>query len=485
MPRIRPHAAIVACFLSAASVASAQDLSILEGRIDNVVTCDLANDCNDRLADLLDNVYRVLLVEDTAQDLAFRRADVQVGASSGSSGSTSAVLDPVIPAAFSVALETGSIIKSTTGDTATLQINPAGLICATGPEAAAVQLRDRRCSPETRRVGVSLSFDTSRGDGVEGVTSLGNQFSEVGVRVEILNRRQPASRWFRDKVDQWASTAQEFAAISARISTEIEPIIEQASANIWTLVTDAKENDVTPRVLKTRLRSAVAQVITDIRTAASAGKINLPEHIIQVASQVRTAQARRNEALFNQLAHAWVVTAEYAFQRPNVAVENISDVISAGMRPPSLHTARLIAAKGIPRRNVDITLNLSSSWFETESVVEKGHWRDVQIGLNSTLLLRQIPEFGNPVLSFAGVWMYLHQKPLGSLSVEVFNNAKVNRAGPLWLFQTKLEIPTANAAVRVPISFTYASRTEMVKESDVRGQLGISLNMDALFAGSN
>jgi hypothetical protein len=42
-------------------------------------------------------------------------------------------------------------------------------------------------------------------------------------------------------------------------------------------------------------------------------------------------------------------------------------------------------------------------------------------------------------------------------------------------------MPTANNAIRIPISFTYSNRTELIKESDVRGQVGISFNLDALF----
>jgi outer membrane lipopolysaccharide assembly protein LptE/RlpB len=50
-----------------------------------------------------------------------------------------------------------------------------------------------------------------------------------------------------------------------------------------------------------------------------------------------------------------------------------------------------------------------------------------------------------------------------------------------FVFQAKLEMPTAKNAMRIPLSFTYSNRTELINESDVRGQIGISFNLDAMF----
>ena len=76
--------------------------------------------------------------------------------------------------------------------------------------------------------------------------------------------------------------------------------------------------------------------------------------------------------------------------------------------------------------------------------------------------------------------MYLHQEPLG-LGLVGFNDAEINKPGHIGVFQSKLEFPTANNAMRIPLSFTYSNRTELINESDVRGQIGISFNLDALF----
>ena len=74
----------------------------------------------------------------------------------------------------------------------------------------------------------------------------------------------------------------------------------------------------------------------------------------------------------------------------------------------------------------------------------------------------------------------LHQQPLG-LGLVAFNDAAIKEKGHIRLLQIKLTLPTSNAAITFPISFTYSNRTELIKESEVRGQIGFAFNLDALF----
>ena len=77
--------------------------------------------------------------------------------------------------------------------------------------------------------------------------------------------------------------------------------------------------------------------------------------------------------------------------------------------------------------------------------------------------------------------VHLHQEPLG-FGLTAFNQQEIEERGHIGLFQAKLEFPTANNAIRIPLSLTYSNRTELIAESDVRGQVGISFNLDSLFA---
>jgi hypothetical protein len=175
-----------------------------------------------------------------------------------------------------------------------------------------------------------------------------------------------------------------------------------------------------------------------------------------------------------------VLTAEYAFLRPDLATEPIGTVVPEGVRPsePSqrsrdLRTGAHADESRFHRQPLGLVVRRRSA----------GNARQVprrQAGLDGKFRLRDIANYGAPALTFAALYVYLHQEPLG-LGLVAFNDAQVNEPGHIGVFQTKLELPTANNAIRIPLSFTYSNRTELIRETDVRGQIGISFNLDALF----
>jgi hypothetical protein len=175
-----------------------------------------------------------------------------------------------------------------------------------------------------------------------------------------------------------------------------------------------------------------------------------------------------------------VVTLEYGYQQPDLATAAIVTIVPAGIRPPNLHSARLIYAQGLGSRNLDFTVNISGSWFDELRPGMSGAFRDFRAGAEGKFKLREIANYGAPTLSFAGLYVHLHQRPLG-IGVTAFNGTAINTRGNIGLFQSKLEFPTANNSIRIPVSFTYSNRTELITESDVRGQIGISFNLGSLF----
>src|SRR5437016_8659334 len=116
---------------------AAQDLSPITREIGRLADL-MANraDMDSAIGDIAGSVYKVLVLnssQDIATErvtiqriLAFRRADIQSGSSSGGTGSTSAVTSPLLPAVFGFAYENGSITRTVSGSTVTLKANPAG-----------------------------------------------------------------------------------------------------------------------------------------------------------------------------------------------------------------------------------------------------------------------------------------------------------------------------------------------------------------------
>jgi hypothetical protein len=100
--------------------------------------------------------------------------------------------------------------------------------------------------------------------------------------------------------------------------------------------------------------------------------------------------------------------------------------------------------------------------------------------LQFDLPLKEIQNVGRPAISFSGQFLALLEEPLGQKVT--LNGVTISRTGNIGVFQAKLSIPIKDSGVKIPVAFTYASRTELVKEKDVRGNIGITFDLDSLFA---
>ena len=163
--------------------ARAQELSALKLEIERLARA-APDEQDDLIAELRDNLWKAVYLSPgqalVAELLTFRRADIQSGSGSGASGSTSAVPGPLLPAIFGISLENGALTRSVSGTTITLKAMPASLICASRVGAAARVARrdDDACRTLWRRVGVTASFDTSRGEKDEKLQNLNTLTSQ-------------------------------------------------------------------------------------------------------------------------------------------------------------------------------------------------------------------------------------------------------------------------------------------------------------------
>jgi hypothetical protein len=415
--------------------------------------------------------------QEIARILAFSRGDLQTGATSGASGSTSAVVSPLLPAIFGLAIENGAITRTVSGTTVTIKANPAGLVCAARPTAAtAVALRDyEACSRFWTRFGVVGSFDTSRGEKkteLANLETLQSQFAELSVRYELLNRRdvtlervRVAAKPFQDKAQDLLKQQQELAKVLEESTSKVE-------SELTTLVDTAPWKGSTAEARRKMVEEVVRKVVAETK---------LPDGVAADARTVWRETLDAYDRLEERIAGALVVTVDYSFQRADLATGELAGgIVPKGTRPPDLHVARLVLAKA-PVPNLDVTSNASVSFFDEKRTGMPSMLRDIRVGVEGKFNLRSLNGYGRPTLSFAGLYTYLRQSPLG-LGIVAFNGVSLAEKGHIGVFQTKLEFPAANNGMRIPLSLTVANRTELIKESEVRGQLGVSFNLDSLFA---
>jgi hypothetical protein len=62
------------------------------------------------------------------------------------------------------------------------------------------------------------------------------------------------------------------------------------------------------------------------------------------------------------------------------------------------------------------------------------------------------------------------------------NGVEESRKGVINFGQAKLDFPIGSSGMHIPISMTFSNRTELIKESNVRGNIGITFDLDKLFA---
>lgn len=439
----------------------------------------------DLIVDVRDNLWKEVLLlpdpddkeQEIARILAFSRGDLQTGATSGASGSTSAVISPLLPAIFGLAIENGAITRTVSGTTITIKANPAGLVCAAKPDAAtAVVLRDHEaCNRFWTRFGVMGSFDTSRGEKkteLANLETLQSQFTELSVRYELLNRRDVTLERVRAAAQPFQDRAQALLKQQEELAKVMEGSTSKVESELTALVNSSPWKGSTGEVRRKMVEEVVRKVVAETK---------LPDG---VAANVRTVWRETLEAydrLEERIAGALVVTVDYSFQRPDLATEELAGgIVPKGTRPPNLHVARVVLAQA-PVPNLDVTSNVSVSFFDEKREGMPSVLRDIRLGVEGKFKLRSLNGYGRPTLSFAGLYTYLHQSPLG-LGITAFNGVSIKEKGHIGVFQTKLEFPAASNGVRIPLSLTISNRTELIKESEVRGQIGVSFNLDSLFA---
>src|SRR6185295_9157089 len=138
----------------------------------------------------------------------------------------------------------------------------------------------------------------------------------------------------------------------------------------------------------------------------------------------------------------------------------------------------LIAELGFGPR-LDLTFNGALTLFNSQpSTPGVNRLRDFQFATQFDVPFGEVGMgIGKPVLSFAGRYERLMTDATSSIGATV-----PNTRGDIGVGQIKLVLPIKNSGVRIPISFSFANRTELIKEREVRGNFGFTLDLDTLFA---
>jgi hypothetical protein len=406
------------------------------------------------------------------------RTDQQIGAGPSSSGTTSLVTKGGVPYALGFAVENGAAVQSQSGTTITFRLNPAGtlkLFTNQGFITGFRQTEDDAVMKFLRKSSIGLTFDTSRGSEPGIFTGNRQQLSEFSYRVEFFNDRDPrlkkyerdweqfvASEGIRLAEQIWATTIalNDFGTSTTEESFKdpaLQAWLEQTNKLITAAGSDI--NDIA-RVIKSQTDLLPVDLVTN----------ETVEAVTNFARQFKAYTDKKNE-LLDRIARGKVFTLEYTNKRE--------------VNAPDTSNFRFISATGTGRR-IDLTANGSITWFNKRPVQTDpasprlGRIRDFQFAGQVDIPFGDVRSAGQFVFWFSGRYERLLEDASTQLG-EIMPNTK----GDIAVGQFGLKIPIKGLGMKFPVSVTFANRTELVKEKEVRGNFGFTFNLDTLLSRFN
>ena len=436
------------------------------------------------------------------------RSDKQAGAGAGTG--TSVVAEGPAAKVLSAAVEYGALTRGVDGQVVTLRGNLAGLPSAlvqknVFPYCPAGRATSEFCVEHSilswlRRVSFAASFDGARGtqvsgtpagaarasgDGAQPVTFTADRRQLAGgsARIELWNRRDVTSRAFQD---QWRRMVG--AAMSAS-ATDLQ----------------ATAGDFTDRLLAIpgydQWQRETAQALAADGTAATPSRAQLIE-TLQTRLDMLVGMARAagvdldapasralgsysrfflaQDDLIDSLARQPVVALEYGFSRPQGAVETRTARLIADL---PLTTRTRLVANGAWTMYQRLPLGLPAGTSKT---------RDYQAGLQLEHSLGAQSIVGPAVIVLAlyhqaqrapALFQIDPSAPLPGVSFTGLPDTAATvftDTGDITLGQLKLVVSPPGSSVKIPLSVTYANRTELVAKPIWRAQVGLAYDLDAL-----
>ncbi len=170
--------------------------------------------------------------------------------------------------------------------------------------------------------------------------------------------------------------------------------------------------------------------------------------------------ARKN--LLDRIAKGGIVALEYT---------NTRNIIS-----PNLSNFTIIAEKGATGK-VDATFNGSLTLFDKIPLGMTKRIRDFHLSGQVDYKVGNLLGFGDVTFFLAGRYERQMENAIDPMGMAVMNTK-----GDIAVGQVGLRIPIKGTGFKIPISFSFANRTELIREKVVKGNIGFTFDLDTLFS---
>ena len=416
-----------------------------------------------------------LLKAGILSDVEQKQLTKQIGATGATPGATSLTSKGPSSQLIGLAVENGALQQTVAGTVVTIRGNPAGILTALAKKnlvSAADAYHDDQNLRFLTRFSGSATFDISHGSQPNLFTADNNQLTGYSARVDLYNRRDPRHPAYDKDWSMLREAAQRSANAANGLASAITASLESHPAALAWLENAAVTVETTPTA---DLEGAVRRVMEEARKAFSD-----ISSVTSVAGAALLEYASARNALIDKAAHSSVTTLEYV---------NTRQFVQAGLTgpaPPGLSNLKFIYTRQFLSESL-FTFNASATLFNYRPKRADGTRisvvRDAQGSAEFDIPLPAIANLGKGTLSFSGLWLRLMQEPLGQ-KIQI-NGTSVSTKGTIGVAQIKVSFPLGTG-VQVPLAISYATQTEFQPDkSDVRGNIGLTFDMDKLFAKSS
>jgi hypothetical protein len=175
------------------------------------------------------------------------------------------------------------------------------------------------------------------------------------------------------------------------------------------------------------------------------------------------AYTEAKNSILDRIARARVFTLEYTNNR--------------AVNAPDTSNFNFIAATGTGRR-IDLTANASFTFFNKRPAAASltNRFRDFQFAgqIDVPFTLGDVGRFE---FWFSGRYERLLEDATTAAGINI-----PNTKGDIAVGQIGLNVPIRGLGLKLPIALTFANRTELIKEREIRGNFGFTFNWDTLLS---
>ena len=401
-------------------------------------------------------------VPEAVADAENARTDKQIGGNEAQNGTTSLVSKGGVPAILGFAVENGALTRTDSGTTIAFRLNPVGLVDALAQRGFITSYQtDDSFERFLRNFALGFSFDASRGNTGGVFTGSSQQLSGFSVRYNIVNRRDPRHHRYTQAFIDLAGTR------GVPIARNYAQLIRQLFIGPTSVPAVEAWDRETDEVLRQAPVGEERRVLQEQLNKFPIGELP-PTVDVTVESLAKNLAGFREarEQLLRRVASALIMTLEYNNER------------RVGL--PDLSNIRFIAEKGPFDGAVDLTANASLTFFNSRPAgTDTKRLRDFRFAGQLDVPFGDVARIGKFLLSFAGRYERLMEDEM------LTNGGMLAAKGDIAVGQLKLTIPIRGTAFKIPLSISFANRTELIKEREVRGNFGFTFDLDSLFAKFN